>query len=396
MVWVKRVAAVLGVFVIIGLIAALIYREEIERLYRVNTLFDEDRIVSNFSNMEAMFFSAPIARSGPVFEFETARTTLPATFGGVDGEQSVAGFLEASKTTSILVIRNDKIEFEDYFLGTGPDDLRISWSVAKSFLSAMIGVTVGQGAIESLDDPVIKYAPSLKGSAYERATVRNVANMASGVAFNEDYLDYDSDINKMGRALALGGSLDEFAASITATAGEPGENWRYVSIDTHVLGMVLRGATGSTVADFMSANLWSKIGVEADARYVTDAKGAAFVLGGLNMRTRDYARFGRLILNDGVWEGEQVLPEGWVAESTSVSAPPPVDPNFPFVYGYQWWSPRDADEEVFAIGVYGQYIWIDRKAGVVIVKTSADRNFRANDSQSRLDSIALFRAIARR
>ncbi|MEO1614144.1 MAG: serine hydrolase, partial [Pseudomonadota bacterium] len=99
--------------------------------------------------------------------------------------------------------------------------------------------------------------------------------------------------------------------------------------------------------------------------------------------------------NDGVWEGERVLPEGWVEESTAISAPPPAEAGYPFRYGYQWWTPPDADEEIFAIGVYGQWIWIDRKAKVVVVRTSANRNFRANNSQSRLDSIAMYRAIAR-
>ncbi|MEL6792328.1 MAG: serine hydrolase, partial [Pseudomonadota bacterium] len=386
--WVKRIGAVIGALALVAIVAGLIYREEIERLYRVNTLFDEDRIVSNFSNMETMFLSAPIPRSGPVWAFGEAPAPLPETFVGVDGEQSVADYLASSATTSLLVIRNDRIEFEDYYLGTGPEDLRISWSVAKSFLSALVGIAVKEGAIASLDDPVTQYAPILAGSGYDGATIRNVANMASGVAFNEDYLDYDSDINKMGRALALGGSLDEFSASITATTGAPGEAWRYVSIDTHVLGMVLRAATGASVADYMAEKLWSKIGVEADAYYLTDAEGAAFVLGGLNIRTRDYARFGRLILNDGVWEGERVLPEGWVEESTAISAPPPAEAGYPFRYGYQWWTPPDADEEIFAIGVYGQWIWIDRKAKVVVVRTSANRNFRANNSQSRLDSIA--------
>ena len=394
--WVKRFGYGLGVVIVVALVAAFIYREEIERLYRVNTLFDEDRIVSNFSNMGRMFLTAPVSRGdGPVFEFGEAKGPLPETFAGLDGERNTAEFLETTKTTSLLVIRGDQIEFEDYYLGTTPEDLRISWSVAKSFLATMVGIAVGEGDIESLDDPVVKYAPSLKGSAYEGATIRNVANMASGVAFNEDYLDYNSDINKMGRELALGGSLDEFAAGLTAKAGPPGETWRYVSIDTHVLGMVLRGATGKSVPDYMTEKLWSKIGAEADAVYVTDAPGAAFVLGGLNIRTRDYARFGRLILNDGVWEGERLLPEGWVEESTSLSAPPPVSDEYPFRYGYQWWVPPGADEEVFGVGVYDQYLWIDWKTGVVIVKTSANRQFRANDGVSKLEHIAFFRAVAR-
>ncbi|MEM8753651.1 MAG: serine hydrolase, partial [Pseudomonadota bacterium] len=209
--------------------------------------------------------------------------------------------------------------------------------------------------------------------------------------------DYDSDINRMGRELALGGSLDAFSADLTETAGAPGEAWRYVSIDTHALGMALRGATGTSVAAFMADRLWSRIGAEADAYYVTDGEGAAFVLGGLNMRTRDFARFGLLVMEGGVWSGERILPADWLAESTSNVAPPPPggDGRRGQGYGYQWWLPPEADDEVYGIGVYGQYLYIDRKARVVIVKTSADRDFRADGSRSQHDSIAFFRAVAR-
>jgi CubicO group peptidase (beta-lactamase class C family) len=395
--WIKRVLWGLGGLALIAVIAAMIYREPLERLYRVATLFSADRIVSNFSNTKTMFLTDDIPRSGPVYEFGGAPDALPETFEFESEAFTTTELLERTKTTSLIVIRDDQIEYEDYFLGTGPEDQRISWSIAKSFLSALVGIAVDEGAIADLNDPVTKYAPSLAGFAYENASIRQVAMMTSGVAFNEDYIDRFSDINMMGYELGLGGSLDRFSARITDTAGAPGENWRYVSIDTHVLGMALRGATGKTVGAYMAEKLWSKIGVEADAYYNTDGEGAAFVLGGLNMRTRDYARFGRLFLNDGMWEGEQIIPKGWVRESTSDLAPPPA-PTYERGehYGYQWWMPPAHDEEFYGIGVYGQYLWIDRKAGVIVVKTSADKAFRENDGQVQLETIAMMRAIARR
>lgn len=395
--WIKRVLWGLGGLALVAVIAAMIYREPLERLYRVATLFSADRIVSNFSNMKTMFLTDDIPRSGPVFLFGAAPADLPETFES-DGETlNTAAFMERTNTTSLIVIRNDQIEYEDYFLGTTAEDQRISWSIAKSFLSALVGIAVDEGAIADLNDPVTKYAPGLVGSAYEGASLRQVAMMTSGVAFDEDYIAPFSDINMMGYELGLGGSLNRFSARITKTAGAPGENWRYVSIDTHVLGMALRGATGKTVADYMAEKLWSKIGVEADAYYNTDGKGAAFVLGGLNMRTRDYARFGRLFLNDGMWNGEQVISKNWVRESTSDLAPPPA-PTFERGehYGYQWWLPPAHDDEFYGIGVYGQYLWIDRRAGVVIVKTSADRKFREKDGRVQYETIAMMRAIARR
>lgn len=395
--WLKRIAWTIGGLVAVIAVLALLNREAVGRLYTAITLFDEDRIVGNFSGMKNAFLTRQVARGGPVFEFEEAPAALPARFAAPGGEIATADYLKRTSATSLLVLRDDRIQFEAYYLGTGPDDLRISWSVAKSFLSALLGVALAEGAIDSLDDPVTKYAPALKGSAYDGATVRHVAHMASGVAFDENYLDPFSDIKMMGNEIALGGSLDAFTARRDERAGAPGENWRYVSVDTHVLGMVIRGATGRSIADLMSEKIWSRIGAEADALYITDGEGVAFVLGGLNIRTRDYARFGRLILNDGAWEGEQVIPADWVRESTADTAPPPVSAGARRGqgYGYQWWIPPNADDEFYAIGIYGQYIFIDRKARVVIVKTSADRNFRADNHRHLHESIAFFRAIAR-
>ena len=391
----KWLGIIIGGLICIFLIAAFIWREQLVRLYNVNTLFAPEKIVSNFSNMDTMFLSAPIQRAGEVRTLQSAPGALPQSFQGRDGLEDTQAFLKRTNTTSLLVLRDGKVEFEEYFLETGPDDLRVSWSVAKSFLSVLIGIAVADGKIGSMDDPVTQYVPALKGSAYEGATLAQVATMSSGVAFDEDYLDFNSDINKMGRELALGGSLDEFAAALKAQAGPPGQLWRYVSIDTHVLGMALRAATGVSAAEYMADKLWSRIGAEADAYYVTDGEGAAFVLGGLNIRTRDYARFGQMVLDGGRVGAEQIVPENWLRMSTSALAPPPVGGRTLGGYGYQWWLPVNHDDEVYAIGVYGQFIFIDRKARVVIVKTSADVNFKAENSRSEIDSIAFFRAVAR-
>jgi CubicO group peptidase (beta-lactamase class C family) len=246
--------------------------------------------------------------------------------------------------------------------------------MAKSYLSALIGVLLEEGAVDSIDDPVTKYAPRLIGSAYQGASIRDVLNMSSGVVFDEDYLDPNSDINRMGRVIALGGELDDFSAGLTERFAAPGEQWQYVSIDTHVLGMVIRGATGRSVTELMAEKIIAPLGQEQDAYYLTDGAGVAFVLGGLNNTTRDYARFGLMIAADGRVGETQVVPADWVAASTRPSAPTEAGE---VGYGFQWWVPVDPRPgEVFARGVYGQYIYIDRARDVVIVVTAADRLFR--------------------
>ena len=194
----------------------------------------------------------------------------------------------------------------------------------------------------------------------------------------------------MGRVLALGGEKDDFAASISSSFEAPGATFQYVSIDTHVIGMVIRGATGNPIAELLAEKILQPLGMEQDGYYVTDGVGVAFVLGGLNFTTKDYARFGQMVANGGAFNGTQVVPEEWITVSTTPSAPTQQGEQ---KYGFQWWMPADAKpREFFARGVYGQYIYIDQPRNIVIVTTGADRAFR-NAGISR-ENIEMFRMIA--
>ncbi|NOE18684.1 serine hydrolase [Ruegeria atlantica] len=378
--WVLRIVLALA---LAAAAVGLWKREELQRLMAVNSLFAEDKIVHNFSHMDEAFLTVDLPRgNAPTWELPYGE--------GFDLPEGTDTWINERSVTSLLIMQNGKIRFEEYYLGTGPDDRRISWSVAKSYLSALFGILLQEGAIDSLDDPVVKYAPKLAGSAYDRATIRNVLNMASGVTFDEDYLDPKSDINRMGRVIALGGELDDFAASLQDSFAPPGETWQYVSIDTHVLGMVIRGATGRSVADLLTEKILQPLGLERDGYYVTDGAGVAFVLGGLNFTTRDFARFGQMILQDGKLSGRQVVPADWIFEATQPSAPTAQGK---IGYGYQWWIPRGAHEgEFLARGVYGQYIYFNQPRGVLIVSTGADRKFR--DTGVNDQNIEMFRKIA--
>jgi len=377
--WLRRLGVALLVLVVIAVGLGLWKREELTRLLAVNSLFSEDRIVQNFSTMNTMFLTVSMD-GGSASPLPTGpAATMP---------EGYADWTEARNVTAIAVFSGGALVHEDYRLGTGEYDLRVSWSMAKSALSLLMGILNAEGTIPDLDAPVTEFAPQLRGSAYDGASIRDVLTMSSGVAFDEDYLDFWSDINRMGRVLALGGSMDGFAAGQSARRGEPGADWQYVSIDTHVLGMVIRGATGRSIPDLLQDRLFRPLGLEADPYYITDGRGAAFVLGGLNLTTRDYARIGLMVAQNGQWQGQQIVPSAWIDESTTASAPGGVG------YGYQWWLPDNAEPgEVYARGIYGQFLWIDRSRDVVIAINSADRQFRADGI---LDSnIAMMRAIAR-
>jgi CubicO group peptidase (beta-lactamase class C family) len=362
---------------VVGGALAFWKREQVARLMAVNTLFAEDRIVANFSDMNRAFLHRSL-RAGPADPLPRGpEAAMPPGF---------ADWLRDRSVTGIVVLRDGEIVHEDYHLGTRPEDLRISWSIAKSVLSLVLGTLVADGTIPDLDAPVERLVPALRASAYRGATIRQVAQMASGVAFNEDYLDFWSDINRMGRVLALGGSMDGFAIGQTGRRGAPGADWQYVSIDTHVLGMVMRAASGQSVSQLLEERLFLPLGLERTPYYVTDGDGVEFVLGGLNMTTRDYARVGLLVTRGGRWGELQLVPADWIAESTAASAPGGVG------YGYQWWLAPDARPgEVYGRGVYGQFLWIDRDAGVVIAVNAADRAFSQPGVLE--SSIAMFRSI---
>jgi CubicO group peptidase (beta-lactamase class C family) len=376
----RKFGRILGIVLLLVAALALWKREEIARLMAVNSLFAEDRIVQNFSHMDRLFLTRPLSRGeGPVSPLPMGpEAVLPP---------EVAEWITARDVTALVVLKNGQVVHESYYLGTGPEDLRISWSVAKSFLSALFGIVLAEGHIDSLDDPVTKYVPELASTAYDGATVRHILTMSSGVAFNEDYLDFWSDINRMGRVLALGQSMDGFAANLKDRAAEPGSDWRYVSIDTHVLGMIIRGATGEDIPELLERHILAPLGVEVAPYYLTDGYGVSFVLGGLNMTTRDYARFGQMIAQGGMWQGRQIVPRDWVEASTVPSAPGGAG------YGYQWWIADGAvPGEVNAQGIYGQYIWIDRARNIVIAVNAADRGFE--DAGVAEGNIAMLRRIA--
>lgn len=374
----------LGLLLLVGLGLAVWKEEELRRLWAVNTLFEPDRIVENFSHMDRAFLTVEVPRGdGPVSPLpEGAPMTLPP---------AVAQWIIDRAVTALVVVQAGEIRHESYHLGTEPQDRRISWSVAKSFLASLLGTLVADGTIPDLDVPITDLVPTLVGTAYDGATLRDVVQMTSGIAFDEDYLDYESDINRMGREIALGGTLDGFTAALSERLRPPGEAWRYVSMDTHVIGMAIREATGRDIPALLSERIIAPLGLETTPYYLADGDQVAFVLGGLNMATRDYARFGLMVEQDGIYGGQRILPEGWVAEMTAATAPTAPGE---IGYGYQWWIPVGAGPGQFmAQGIYGQYLYIDQDRDLVIAMNAADRAFRddAVDDQN----LRMFRLIAR-
>ena len=392
-----KYALLLSVIIILSFVA--FNWKNILRLQTVSTLFDADKIVYNFSNMKEAFLYNQLESSPSTYAFDEKIEPLPNNII-INGEKfNLENILAELDTTALVIIKDGNLIHESYYRGTKKNDLRISWSVAKSFMSGLYGKALESGNIGSIDDKVVKYVPSLVGSAYEEATIRNVLNMASGITFNEDYMDPKSDINDMGRLLGLGGSMDHYAVNLKSKDIEPGERWKYVSIDTHIAAMVLREATGKNLHDLFNETYSNFLGFDVAPYYLTDGKNVAFALGGLNLTTRDYAKFGQLFLQNGIFNNMQIIPSSWVSQSTNHSAPTIGDRGVG--YGYQWWIPMPQEGsnkgDFTASGVYGQYVYVNPSKGIVIAKNAADREFTQKQygyNHSMNVNIDIFRSLA--
>lgn len=355
--------------------------------------------------MADLFPTRAMAPSRSPFRFpDGAPIELPRTYEFGGSIRPTADFLVATDTSALLVLEDGAIRLERYWLTGGRDVQWISWSVAKSFVSALVGIAIQDGLIKSIEEPISDYASLLVGSVYDGVRIKDVLQMSSGARWNEDYSDTDSDIHRLGAAMAGNQSLAEFVMGMER-ATQPGTFCQYNSADTQALGMLIVAVTGRHFADYMQEKLCEPLGMESEGYWLLDSGGMEMVLGGLNLTARDFAKIGELFRNKGEWAGEQIVPKAWVEASIGSDAPH-LEPGrvivgghpFPAGYGYQWWVPDGDRGEFSAIGVYNQFVFVDPSRDVVIVKLSANRAYGTSpdeESNREEETIELLRAIAR-
>jgi len=343
-----------------------------------------------FRSMGDLFPARNIERSEHVFEFGRDKRGLHINYQYKGKTHTLDDLFRRTKTTGFIVVKDDSIVYERYFRGGCEDSLFTSWSVAKSFLSALIGIAIEEGHIDSVNDPITKYVPELEETGYNEVPIKHILQMSSGVDFDETYYDLSSDIYVMMEKVFLFKRPIENTILKLESERASGEHFRYASSDSQVLGMLLSRVTGKTVSAYLEEKIWRPLGMESNANWNIDSEGVELSFCCLNATLRDYARFGRLYLHQGNWDGVQVVPEEWVLESV-VPDQPHLQPGMTgdgWGYQYQWWIPKEPDGEFLACGVYGQYIYVNTKKNLVIVKTSADPKM-ADD-----ESVAAFRTIA--
>lgn len=337
-----------------------------------------------FQNVRSLIPTVEVFRGdGPVWTFERTLEDVSALrFTTRDGQsKSIKSFLDDTYTDGFLVFQGGRLRCELYFNDMGPSTPHLSQSVSKSIVGTLAGILIGRGRLDP-QAPLGDYVPELLSCGYGDATLAQVLNMTSGVRFTEDYGAPDSDMTRIDiasgwRPAPRGGPIPTIRDVILTLPKQRahGTRFEYRSIETDVLAWALERITGQTLAEMVSQELWAPLGMERDAYFTVDGAGTALADGGFNATLRDYARFGRLLLEAGRANGRQLLSRNWVDTIQTGGDPEHFGSPYDLVspkgaYSHQWWVHDVSRGDFMARGVFGQMIYIDPAADFMAVKLS--------------------------
>lgn len=373
-----------------------------------------------FRNIDKIFATRTIKRGNNVFPLPYHASSLSSVIYSPDGVNSytIDDFISRNRVAGLLIIKDGKIALERYALGNKASSKWVGFSTTKSVVSTLIGIAVKEGKIADIDDQVVDYLPQLVETAYDGVTIKDLMQMSSGVEWNEDYLDPNSDLSAVFQAILDGerGGILNYMAGLERIA-EPGTQFIYKTGETHLEAELLKTVLqGESISDYLSRKVWANMGMEADANWLLESENGIEFGGGLiSMTMRDYGRFGMFILNDGKINGTSILPSGWV---NALGSPPADAPQcacnelysqnnageyayaYPLGYSYNWWPlpgqtwgswdylddaswwGSDAIEAVSpnftnllgtftAQGIFGQFIHINQAEKMVTIVLSA-------------------------
>jgi CubicO group peptidase (beta-lactamase class C family) len=367
--WLRRLALTL-----IGLVGALLLIWLAAHLFTANSQWARaiawlDSDIGDYRRFPARV----IENAAPTFYFQqpapetqhaaaAALATITYTLDGRTQSLDLEDFLERTDTVALLVIKEDVLLYEGYFQGYQHDSTVTSFSTAKSFVSALVGLAIADGYLDSVEDAVSQYVPELMDNdpRYAQITLRHLLSMASGIRYEEVGLPWSDDASTYYapdlRAVAVSSPI----------VGEPGQEFLYNNFHPLLLGLVLERATGRPVAQYLEERLWKPLGMEAPGSWSLDSVRSGFekMESGINARAIDFAKFGRLYLRQGDWDGQQIIPAEWVQESTRLDTTTDPAPN----YQYFWWLNPDAPNHYYAAGKHGQYIYVVPEQNLLLVR----------------------------
>ncbi len=330
-----------------------------------------------FDDFATKFPARPIQNRQAIYHFRQASASIPsylrmATYRQGDREVTMPleDFLASTGTRAFLALKGDQLLYEGYFHGADHSSIQTSFSVAKSFASALIGIAIDEGYITSVVDPITRYLPELASRpGLDQVRIRDLLTMSSGLHFNGTGAG-GNPFGDDARAY-YDPNLRSLALSIWAEV-PPGSRWQYNNFHPLLLGMILERATNHTVSTYLSEKLWQPLGMEAPGSWSLDSRHSGFekMESGLNGWAIDFAKFGLLYLRGGDWGGRQIVPHQWIEESThhDLATDPAERGMGELDYGYMWWLDTQAPERFLAWGNLGQFIYIAPDRGVVLVR----------------------------
>ena len=334
--------------------------------------------VNTFRNIDRLFPSRVVPHAStptPLVAWKSPNGALLNSLTVTDRGRrfTLAQYLDSNRVSGLLVLRDGRVALERYRYGNSPATRWMSMSVAKSITSTLTGAAIQQQKL-ALDDVVTRYLPSFAGTAYAGVSVRDVLMMASGAKWNETYTNPASDRRRLLEAQIsqLPGSAMRVMQQLSRAA-EPGTVNNYSTGETQIAGEIVRSAVGTTLSAYLAERIWQRIGTEADATWWLDSPDGHEIGGSGFMATlRDYGRFGQFLLNNGVVGRDTILPSTWLREATTSKT---LRGGKPLEYGYLWWTPETAqsraDHAYAAEGIFGQWLYVNPAARVVIVVWSA-------------------------
>jgi CubicO group peptidase (beta-lactamase class C family) len=361
------VLILLGLFVILNTIIAVRYSPE----YVYRELFMN---LGNVYDSRVLPERKLVASPDPFrFAEDTSKETLVQDTFQSDPSigNNLDGFLADTGTQAFLVIQDDAVIYERYFKGLQRDSLVTSFSVAKSFDSALIGIAIQERYIKSVEDPITDYIPELaeRDPRFKNIHFSHLMTMASGlryntdrpISFGDDNLTYEFN------------DLRHLALTETEVVEQPGQTFLYNNYNPLLLGLVLERATGQSVTAYLQEKIWTPLGMEYDGSWSLDSEKNGFekMESGINARAIDFAKFGRLYLNGGNWNGTQVVPSTWVKVSTQDNG---FIKDAPIYYGYMWWGEKcnPDSQDFFALGNYGQFVYVSPAKNMIIVRNGEE------------------------
>lgn len=270
-------------------------------------------------------------------------------------------YLKDNKTVAFLVIQNDTIQYEKYWRKYHENSIVPSFSMAKSITSLLIGCAIDDRLIQSVNEPITNYIPELKKNGFDKVTIEHLLQMTSGLKFNEGYTNPFGDVATFYYGTNLRKSINKMKLK-----SEPGQQFEYLSGNTQLLGLVLeRALQGQTISSYLEEKIWQPLEMEFEASWSLDRKkeGLEKTFCCINARARDYAKIGQLYLNQGNWNGKQIVSEDWIAQSTKIDT---TNGSVAY-YQYQWWLPTQTGD-FMAQGILGQYIYVHPEKNLVIVR----------------------------